>query len=83
MKPLPTVSGSYPQTHPPGCPCGGRREPWPVAEVRLALNGDEVTTPCFIAPDGPAVPGAVALESPFFAVDPAVRRLVPAEGFIG
>jgi len=29
---------------------GGRREAWPVAEVRLALDGAEVTTPCFIAP---------------------------------
>jgi hypothetical protein len=46
-------------------------------------NGDEVTTPCFIAPDGPAVLGAVALESLFLAVDPTARRLVPVEGFIG
>jgi len=33
---------------------GGRRAAWPVAEVGLALSGQDVTTPCFIAPDGPA-----------------------------
>ena len=62
---------------------GGRREVWPVAEVRLALDGAEVTTPCFIAPDGPPLLGAVALENLFLAVDPVAKRLVPVEGFIG
>jgi predicted aspartyl protease len=62
---------------------GGRREVWPVAEVRLALDGHEVTTPCFIAPGGPALLGAVALESLFLAVDPVAKRLVPVEGFVG
>jgi predicted aspartyl protease len=32
---------------------GGQRAPWPVAEVSLALNGPDVTTPCFIAPTVP------------------------------
>ncbi|HSE87373.1 MAG TPA: retropepsin-like aspartic protease [Candidatus Binatia bacterium] len=41
---------------------GGQRDIWPIAEARLALNGDEITTPCFIAPEGPALLGAVALE---------------------
>jgi hypothetical protein len=62
---------------------GGQRDVWPVAEVRLSLNGQDVTTPCFIAPGGPALLGAVALESLFLAVDPVARRLVPVEGFVG
>ena len=37
---------------------GGQRDTWPIVEVRLALNGAEVTTPCFIAPEGPALLGA-------------------------
>jgi len=60
---------------------GGQRASWPAAEVRLALDGGEVTTPCFIAPSGPALLGAVALESLFLAVDPVAKRLVPVEGF--
>ena len=62
---------------------GGRREVWPVAEVRLLLDGREVTTPCFIAPGGTALLGAVALESLFLAPDPVAKRLVPVEGFVG
>jgi len=62
---------------------GGRREEWPIAEVRLTLDGDEVTTPCFIAPGGPPLLGAVALESLFLAADPGSKRLVPVEGFVG
>jgi len=62
---------------------GGQRDVWPVAEVRLGLNGDETTTPCFIAPDGPPLLGAVARESLFLAVDPVGKRLIPVEGFVG
>ena len=62
---------------------GGQRDVWPVAEARLVLNGDEVTTPCFIAPDGPALLGAVALESLFLAIDPVSKRLIPVDGFVG
>ncbi len=62
---------------------GGRRETWPITEVRLAIDGREITTPCFIAPDGPALLGAVALESLFLAVDPIAKRLTPVEGIIG
>ena len=62
---------------------GGQRAEWPVAEVSLSLNGPGVTTPCFIAPDGPALLGAVALESLFLAVDPVAKRLIPVEGFVG
>lgn len=62
---------------------GGRRETWPVAEVRLMLDGQEVTTPCFVAPGDPALLGAVALESLFLSVDPVAKRLVPVEGIVG
>ena len=62
---------------------GGQRDLWPVAEARLSLNGTEITTPCFIAPDGPALLGAVALESLFLAVDPVAKRLIPVDGFVG
>lgn len=68
------------------CPlliAGGREETWPLAEARLALDGLEVTTPCLIAPDGPALLGAVALESLLLAVDPIAKRLVPVKGFVG
>ncbi len=62
---------------------GGQRAEWPVAEVGLSLDGPDVTTPCFIAPEGPALLGAVALESLFLAVDPVAKRLIPVEGFVG
>ena len=62
---------------------GGQHEVWPIAEVRFALNGTETTTPCFIAPDGPPLLGAVALESLFLGVDPVAKRLIPVEGFVG
>ena len=62
---------------------GGQREVWPVAEVRLTLDGQETTTPCFIAPAGPPLLGAVALESLFLAVDPVAKRLIPVDGFVG
>ena len=62
---------------------GGREEVWPIAELRLALDGQEVTTPCFIAPEGQALLGAVALESLFLVVDPVAKRLVPVKGFVG
>jgi hypothetical protein len=46
---------------PPRAP-GGQCQVWPVAEVRLALNGQEVTAPCFTVPHGPPLLGTVALE---------------------
>src|SRR3970040_1649966 len=53
------------------CPlqiAGGREETWPLAEVRLAVDGTELTTPCLIGPEDPALLGAVALESLLLAV---------------
>jgi hypothetical protein len=43
----------------------------------------DVTTPCFIAPEGPALLGVVALESLFLGVDPVAKRLIPVEGLAG
>lgn len=68
------------------CPietAGGREETWPVAELRIALDGDEVATRCLISPAGPPLLGAVALESLLLAVDPVAKRLVPIKGFVG
>ena len=62
---------------------GGRREVWPLAEVRIELAGRAVTTPCLIAPAGQALLGAVTLESLCLAVDPIARRLIEVEGFVG
>ncbi len=61
---------------------GGMRDAWPVAEIRIVVDGREGPTLCFIAPGGPALLGAVALESLFLAPDPVARRLVPVEGFV-
>nr|ART39991.1 K183 [uncultured bacterium] len=61
---------------------GGQHATWPIAEARLKLNGDEITTACSIAPNGPALLGAVALESLFVAVDPIGKRLIPVDGFV-
>ena len=68
------------------CPlkiAGGREETWPLAEARITIDGLVITTPCLIAPDGPALIGAVALESLLLAVDPIAKRLVPVRGFVG
>jgi len=62
---------------------GSQRAEWPVAEAGLELDGASVTTPCFIAPEGPVLLGAVALESLFLAVDPVAKRVIPVEGFVG
>jgi len=61
---------------------GGTRATFPVAEVRLGIGDREVTTPCFIVADGPALLGAVALESLFLAADPVGKRLIPTEGLV-
>ena len=62
---------------------GAQDDTWPIAEARLKLDAGEVTTPCFIAPDGPVLLGAVALESLFIAVDPVGKRLIPVDGMVG
>ena len=68
------------------CPiqtAGGRDETWPLADIHLPVDGDEITTRCLIAPGGPALLGAVARESLLLAVDPVAKRLVPVKGFVG
>lgn len=61
---------------------GGRVEHWPFATVTVAIDGNEVVVHCVIAPEGPALLGAVALESLLLAVDPVGQRLVPVTGFV-
>jgi predicted aspartyl protease len=62
----------------------GRRDVWPVAEVRMAVEGrDDVPTLCFIADEGPMLLGATTLETLCLAVDPMARRLVDADAIIG
>jgi predicted aspartyl protease len=58
---------------------GGAIATWPLAEVRVAIGDDDAPTLCLIAPSGPALLGAVALESLLLGVDPVNRRLVPIE----
>jgi len=60
----------------------GREASWPLAEVRLALGGAEITTPCLVSASGPALLGAVGLESFLLAPDPVAKRLVPVKGFV-
>jgi len=78
---LATLLGLVPTRMQPVVLAGGREDVWPIAEVRLALGEHEVTTPCFIAPGGPALLGAVALESLLLSVDPVAKRLVPVKGY--
>jgi clan AA aspartic protease len=61
---------------------GGREEVWPLASVQIELEGREVPTPCLIAPDGPPLLGAVALESLVLAVDPVAKRLRPSKAYV-
>src|SRR2546428_13679429 len=75
--------GVVPRRQQPVVIAGGKREVWPVAEVQLNLDGQEVTTPCFVATGGTPLLRAVALERLFHAVDPVEKRLVPVEGFVG
>jgi hypothetical protein len=52
------------QRYEPVVIAGGQRASWPVAELRVAVDGKEVTT----------------RESLLLAVDPVAKRLVPVEG---
>ena len=71
-----------PQRQLPVVIAGGTRMTWPVGEIRVAIEGQETTTPCFIAPSGPLLLGAVALESLLLTVDPIAKRLVPTDGYV-
>ena len=81
-QPLADRLGIVPERHLPVLIAGGTETTWPVGEVRVAINGQETTTPCFIAPNGPALLGAVALESLLLTVDPVAKRLVPTRGYV-
>ena len=61
----------------------GRQEEYPVAEVRLGINGLERTTICiFGKTESEPILGAYALEGFGLAADPVNRRLVPARLFL-
>jgi clan AA aspartic protease len=55
----------------------GSEVSWPVADIRIALEGREAPTLCLVADRGEPLLGIVALESLRLAVDPVSRRLVP------
>src|SRR2546428_13338658 len=49
---------------------GGGGAPWSGAEVPVIIDAQGGTTPCFIAPDRPALLGAGAVERLLLAVGP-------------
>jgi clan AA aspartic protease len=59
----------------------GSQASWPVADIRIALEGRTAPTLCLIAERGEPLLGVVALESLRLTVDPVRRRLVPAKAF--
>lgn len=58
---------------------GDQRTVWPRSEVLLKLDEQEITAPCWIVPEGPAILGIVPLEILFLGVDPVQHRLIPLE----
>ena len=61
----------------------GRRLDLPLAEVRFAIDGRSLTSPCLIgAPGAPALLGAVTLEALGLAPDPVQKVLVPVTGLL-
>jgi clan AA aspartic protease len=61
----------------------GRREEYPLAEIRVKVNGEERTTICiFGPPESEPLLGAYTLEGFGLAADPVNRRLVPARLFL-
>jgi predicted aspartyl protease len=63
---------------------GGHEDVWPVAEVRMAVEGrDDVSTLCFVTDEGPMLLGALTLEACCLAVDPLRRRLIDAKAIMG
>ncbi|MGH7391878.1 MAG: aspartyl protease family protein [Candidatus Rokuibacteriota bacterium] len=81
-RPVADRLGAATQRTEPVMTAGGREDVWPVGEVRVAIEGREVTTPCFIPASGPALLGAVPLESLLLVIDPVARRLVPTRGLV-
>jgi predicted aspartyl protease len=61
----------------------GREEEWPIATLRVTVDGQEGPTFCLISPGGgPALLGAVTLEELALGVDPVAQRLVPIRGYV-
>jgi predicted aspartyl protease len=55
----------------------GSEASWPLADIRVALEGRAAPTLCLIADRGEPLLGVVALESLRLGVDPVRRRLIP------
>jgi clan AA aspartic protease len=56
---------------------------WPLAEVRVRLEGRERTVIAFMAaPGAPSLIGAQTLETFGLGVDPLGRRLIPVDAYL-
>jgi clan AA aspartic protease len=61
----------------------GREDEWPIATVRITVDGQEGPTFCLIGPTGgPALLGAVTLEEFALGVDPVAKRLVRVRSYL-
>jgi len=61
----------------------GREDEWPIAAVRITVDGQQGPTFCLIGPaGGPALLGAVTLEEFALGVDPVAKRLVPVRSYL-
>jgi predicted aspartyl protease len=60
----------------------GHEEEWPIAALRVTVDGQEGPTFCLIGPaGGPALLGAVTLEEFALGVDPVAKRLIPVRTY--
>lgn len=61
----------------------GREVSYPIAQVRMRLNGRERFTICVFGEEGTEpLLGAVTLEEFGLAVDPLNKRLIPVRGYL-
>lgn len=61
----------------------GETAVWPVAEIRVRLEGRERTVLAFVADEGaPKLLGAQTLETFGLGVDPLARRLIPVDAYL-
>ncbi|MDP2935372.1 MAG: Retroviral aspartyl protease, partial [Dehalococcoidia bacterium] len=61
----------------------GREASYPIAQVRVRLDGRERFTICVFGEEGTEpLLGAVTLEEFGLAVDPLNKRLIPVRGYL-
>lgn len=64
-------------------PADGREASYPIAQVRVRLDGRERFTICVFGEEGTEpLLGAVTLEEFGLAVDPLNKRLIPVRGYL-